>query len=203
MKQDLIPSTARIEAFSDAVMAIIVTLLVLELKVPELAETFSSAEALTSLGHLMPKFLSFAMSFLVVAIFWVNHHHFFHRLKHSDRTMLWTNNLLLFWLCFIPFPTAFLGEHPFEMIPIMLYGLVLLLAALSFVVMHHHAYRHNLFHDNISKKFLHRENVRSLFAPILYLTAIISAWFSITIALIIFVIVPILYFMPAASIREE
>jgi len=203
MKQDLIPSTARIEAFSDAVMAIIVTLLVLELKVPELGDTFTGAEAMTALIHLTPKFLSFAMSFLVVAIFWVNHHHFFHRLKHSDRTMLWCNNMLLFWLCFIPFPTAFLGEHPLEMVPVMLYGLVLSFAALSFVLMHVHAYHAGLFHENISRVFLQRENVRGLFAPSLYLLAVISAWFSVTAALVLFAVVPILYFLPASSIREK
>jgi|CXWL01.1.fsa_nt_gi uncharacterized membrane protein len=203
MKVDTIPSTTRIETFTDAVMAIIMTLLVLELKVPELVDGFSSQDALKSLVHLMPKFLSFAMSFLVVAIVWVNHHHFFHRLKHSDPILLWCNNSLLFWLCFIPFPTAFIGEHPEAAVPVMLYGFVMFAAVLSFLLMHIHAYRAHLFHKEISRKFLQRENFRGAAAPALYLLSVILAWFSVSWAIGLLIIIPILYFLPASSIESQ
>lgn len=203
MKQELIPSTTRIEFFSDAVMAIIMTLLVLEITVPILHEPFTSAEAVQALTALFPKFLSFAMSFLVIAIVWVNHHYFFERLEHADRGLLWYNNALLFWLCFIPFPTAFIGEHPFQPVPVMLYGLVMALMASSFALMHYHAYRKHLFYKDVSRRFLERENVRSLAAPILYLLSLPVAWFSVSSALVIFALVPVLYFLPMRSIKES
>jgi uncharacterized membrane protein len=100
------PSTTRLEAFSDGVIAIIVTLLVLEIKVPHL-EAPSWAGFVAALAPLAPKLIGFAFSFFTVAIFWVNHHGFFHRLKHSTWRLLWHNNLLLFCLSIIPFTTAF------------------------------------------------------------------------------------------------
>lgn len=202
MRQDLIPSTTRIEFFSDAVMAIIMTLLVLEISVPALGESFTSSQAIEALGHLMPKFVSFAMSFLVIAIVWVNHHHFFERLEHADRALLWHNNAMLFWLCFIPFPTAFVGEHMFSPVPVMLYGFVMFMVALSFAWMHYHAYRKELFFKNVSRRFLRQENFRSLAAPFLYALSMLIAWYSVSGALIVFLLVPVLYFLPMSSVKE-
>lgn len=203
MKQELIPSTNRIEFFSDAVMAIIMTLLVLEINVPELGESFTSPEAFAALLLLAPKFASFTMSFLVIAIVWVNHHHFFERLQHADRALLWYNNALLFWLCFIPFPTAFVGKHLFQPVPVMLYGLVMFLMAFCFALMHYHAYRKRLFYKDISQAFLRRENIRSLAAPFLYALSVLVAWYSVEAALVLFVLVPVLYFLPMSSIKDS
>src|SRR2546425_782379 len=106
MEKEKVMSTQRIEAFSDGVFAIIVTLLVLDLKVPDLPQQITNQETLQALFNLAPQFISFVLSFFILCIFWVNHHQFFHTIKTADRKLLWLNNLLLFWLCFIPFPTA-------------------------------------------------------------------------------------------------
>jgi uncharacterized membrane protein len=196
-------STTRIEIFSDAVMAIIMTLLVLEIELPVLPEHFTSQQAIDGLISILPHFLSFALSFFVLAIIWVNHHHFFHRLKHADRGLLWFNNFLLFWLCFIPFPTAFIGEHYMEPVPVMFYGIVMMFAAGSFALVHYHACRHKLFRDDVSKPFLHKEVKRSLIAPIFYFLSIPAAFFWPPLALGIFVLIPVLYFLPAATIRAQ
>ena len=103
----------RIEALSDGMFAIIMTLLVIEIKPPEVHDAAQVAEALRhSLVALLPKIVAYAISFLTLAIFWVSHHQHFHALQHADRGVLWLNNLLLLFLAFVPFPTAVLGEYP-------------------------------------------------------------------------------------------
>src|SRR5689334_928439 len=119
-----VSSTSRLEAYSDGVIAIIVTILVLELHVPELHGT-SVQDVLMALYDILPKLLSFAFSFLTVSVFWVNHHHFFHEIEKSDGRLLWYNNALLFWLALVPFTTAFLGEHPTVPGVLMVYCFVL------------------------------------------------------------------------------
>ena len=114
----------RLEAFSDAVIAIIITIMVLELA-PPAGTSFSD---LLSLG---PKFLTYFLSFLFLAIYWNNHHHLFHPVKRIDGSVLWANMLLLLWLSLIPFATAWAGDAPGSAIPVATYGAVLLLAALA------------------------------------------------------------------------
>jgi uncharacterized membrane protein len=106
--------TARIEAFSDGVFAIIFTLLVLEIHVPQVQDKGNSASLELSLLAMTPKFLSYILSFLLVCIWWVAHNHLFHILKRSDRGLLWLNSLFLLRLAFIPFPTALMGDFPRE-----------------------------------------------------------------------------------------
>ncbi|MBS1552091.1 MAG: DUF1211 domain-containing protein [Bacteroidetes bacterium] len=197
------PGTNRMDAFSDGVFAIVVTLLVLELRVPVLPENFSTQDVLRELLHLSPKFISFAMSFVIVAIFWVNHHQFFHSLEKTDRAMLWYNNLLLFWLSFVPFPTAFIGEHPVSMIPVMLYGAVLFFASVSFNLMLRHAVKSNLFQHTISDKVLRQSVKRGKIGPVIYFVSIISAFISVYISLAIFLLVPVFYFSPQKIVRIE
>lgn len=191
------PTTARIEAFSDGVIAIIVTIMVLELKVPQLAEHFTRAEFLHEGQKLLPKLLAYAMSFVIVAIFWVNHHSFFHALKKSDGKLLWYNNFLLFWLSLLPFATAFMGEHPKCVEAIMCYGFVLLMAGLAFLVMGNYVlFKSDLISSEIgegTKKRIYRRNFPGV---ILYTTSVLSAPFSIWISWAIFFIVPLYYFLP-------
>ena len=107
--------TGRVEAFSDGVIAIIITIMVLELKVPH--DTSASA-----LLDLTPVFLSYLMSFLIVAIMWVNHHHLLHTALRADAALLWTNNLLLFWMSLIPFVTGYMGENHTAPLAVAMYG---------------------------------------------------------------------------------
>src|SRR5258706_5537636 len=138
MDHDHSLSTRRIEAFSDGVFAIIVTLLVLDLKIPDIAVAMTNTVAINVLVHLIPQFLSFLLSFFIVCIFWVNHHHFFYSLKKSDSKLLCLINLLLFWLCFIPFPTPFLGSFPTNEIAGLLFDSVLFFPGRSFSLVIHY-----------------------------------------------------------------
>lgn len=115
----------RLEAFSDGVLAIIITIMVLELKVPH-------GDSLLALKPLLPVFLSYVLSFLYVAIYWNNHHHLMHTVKHVSASILWTNMHLLFWLSLVPFATAWMGENHFASMPTALYGFILLMAGFAY-----------------------------------------------------------------------
>ena len=121
-------SKGRLEAFSDGVIAIIITIMVLELKVPEQSE-------LAALGPLVPALLSYVLSFIFVGIYWNNHHHLFQAVRHVDGHILWANLHLLFWLSLIPFSTRWMGESNFAAWPVAIYGAVLLMAALAWWIL--------------------------------------------------------------------
>src|SRR5262249_48360078 len=118
----------RLEAFSDGVIAIIITIMVLELKVPRGAD-------LQSLRPLFPVFLTYILSFVFVGIYWNNHHHMLHAARHVNGTILWLNMHLLFWLSLIPFATGWLGENHGGSWPTALYGAVLLMAGLAYLLL--------------------------------------------------------------------
>lgn len=192
-----VPSTNRIEAFSDGVMAIIVTILVLELKVPELAAGFTSTEFNKEALHLLPKLIAYAFSFLVIAIFWVNHHNFFHLLKRSDAGLLWHNNHLLFWMSLIPLPTAFIGEHPFSKEANIGYAIVMFLAALAYTLMSRHAmFTGKLMDDSINAQRRKQMMKRSWVGPCFYMLAIIAAMIHPYAAYLFFIAVPVYFFWP-------
>ena len=117
----------RLEAFSDGVIAILITIMVLELKVPH-----GEGAGLAELWPLLPVFLSYVLSFVFVGIYWMNHHHLLQAVRHVDGRVLWANLHLLFWLSLIPFATAWMGENDFAEWPVALYGIVLLGAAVSY-----------------------------------------------------------------------
>lgn len=118
----------RLEAFSDGVIAIIITIMVLELKVPHETD-------LAALRSLLPIFLSYILSFIYVGIYWNNHHHLFQAVHHVSGSVLWANLHLLFWLSLLPFATAWMGENYFAALPVALYGVVLLSAAIAYYIL--------------------------------------------------------------------
>ena len=118
----------RLEAFSDGVLAILITIMVLELKVPR-------GDSLAALGALAPTFVSYALSFIYLAIYWNNHHHLLHAVKKVNGPILWANTHLLFWLSLVPFATAWMGENHFAAQPVALYGCVLIMAALAYFLL--------------------------------------------------------------------
>jgi len=118
----------RLEAFSDGVIAIIITIMVLELKVPHGSD-------LALLSPLIPVFFSYVLSFVFLGIYWNNHHHLLQAIKHVDGRVLWANMHLLFWLSLTPFVTAWMGENQFASWPVALYGVVLLCSAIAFTIL--------------------------------------------------------------------
>lgn len=121
-------SKGRLEAFSDGVLAIIITIMVLELKVPHGA-------SFEDLKPLFPVFLSYVLSFIYIGIYWNNHHHMLHAASRVNGGILWANQLLLFWLSLVPFVTAWMGENHFAPVPVALYGVVLFMAAVSYTIL--------------------------------------------------------------------
>ena len=120
----------RLEAFSDGVLAIIITIMVLEMKVPHGSD-------LAALKPLLPVFISYVLSFIYLGIYWNNHHHLMHIVHKVTGTVLWSNIHLLFWLSLIPFTTAWMGENNFSFWPVVLYGVVLLMAAIAYYILAH------------------------------------------------------------------
>jgi len=121
-------TTSRLEAFSDGVVAILITIMVLELRPPHEA-TFQS------LKPLIPVLFSYLLSFIFLGIYWSNHHHLFHAAQHVNGRVLWANLHLLFWLSLIPFVTAWMGENHFGPAPVALYGIILLLSAIAYTIL--------------------------------------------------------------------
>jgi uncharacterized membrane protein len=121
-------SRGRLEAFSDGVIAILITIMVLELKVPHGA-------GWDALRPLLPVFLTYVLSFVYLGIYWNNHHHMFHAVEQVNGTILWANQHLLFWLSLIPFATGWMGENHFAPFPTALYGVVLLLAGIAYIIL--------------------------------------------------------------------
>jgi Predicted integral membrane protein len=119
---------SRLEAFSDGVLAIIITIMVLELHIPE-------GDTLAALHKLVPIFLNYGLSFIYVGIYWNNHHHLLHTLRRVSGGILWTNLHLLFWLSLLPFVTGWMGENHTAAMPVALYGVVLLLAAAAYSIL--------------------------------------------------------------------
>ncbi len=126
----------RLEAFSDGVMAIIITIMVLELKVPH-------GDSFAALAGLLPTFVSYALSFIYLAIYWNNHHHLLHAVKKVNGPILWANTHLLFWLSLVPFATAWMGDNHFAARPVALYGFVLLMAAVAYFILSRSLIRHH------------------------------------------------------------
>lgn len=182
---------SRIEAFSDGVIAIIITIMVLELKIPDLPETFSDQDVWNVLFSLVPKLFSYLLSFVVVAILWINHHSLFDKIPHSTSSLVWYNAFLLFVMSLIPLPTAFLAEHSLLKQAVMFYGFIMFLNSFAFFLLRRHIeVKLKLIPYN---RMIQTSNMVSVS---LYALSIPLAYFSIYISYLIFIGIPIWYFMP-------
>ena len=185
--------TTRLEAFSDGVLAIIITIMVLELKVPHGVE-------LAALEPVLPVLLSYVLSFIYVGIYWNNHHHLFQAAEQVSGGILWANLHLLFWLSLFPFTTAWMGENHLAAVPTAIYGVVLLMAAIAYYVLQHAVIakqgRESLLALTIGKDW------KGKLSPALYLTAIPLAFVSSWIASAIYVFVALLWLIPDRRIEE-
>jgi uncharacterized membrane protein len=183
----------RITAFSDGVFAIAVTLLVLDIKVPDPAKT-TAAQLPGRLLHLWPELFSYALSFVIIGVFWVAHHLMLHPLKRADRTLLWINNLFLMCVAFIPFTAGLLGQYRHDRTAVAMYGASLVLTCLSLQLLWTDATRSGRLTDSPIDPWLVRTgHVRILGAISIYLAAIFLSWISPIISLALYWLVPILY----------
>ncbi|MBI2680016.1 MAG: DUF1211 domain-containing protein [Candidatus Solibacter usitatus] len=185
--------TGRLEAFSDGVIAIIITIMVLEMKVPH-------GDRLDDLLPLLPVFLSYVLSFVYVGIYWNNHHHMLHACETVTGAMLWSNLHLLFWLSLFPFATGWMGENHFTALPTALYGVVLLMAALAYYVLQQAIIRAQ-GPDSILRKALGRDWKGKL-SPVLYLVAIAATAWSPWISGAIFVAAALIWLIPDRRIEN-
>jgi uncharacterized membrane protein len=198
-----IEGTGRVEAFSDGVIAIIVTLLIFEVRLPDVPPGASSERFWEALVSIAPKLGSFALSFATVAIYWVNHHHFFSGITHTDWKLLWLNNLLLFFLSIVPFTTAVLGDHLDQPIAIALYALDLGLAAAAFSIMGRYVlFVGRLVDEAIPEGDRRTEFRRSLIGTVAYLVCVPIAFIAPVVAIALFVALPITYVVPSLLSRD-
>ena len=184
----------RLEAFSDGVIAIIITIMVLEMKVPH-------GGHLEDLAPLLPVFLSYVMSFVYVGIYWNNHHHMLHACSAVTGAMLWANLHLLFWLSLFPFTTWWMGENHFTAVPTALYAVVLLMAAIAYLVLQQAIIRAQ-GQDSILKKAIGRDWKGKL-SPLLYIVAIVATVRSPWIAQMILVIAALIWLIPDRRIEKR
>jgi uncharacterized membrane protein len=193
-----VPGTTRLDAFSDGVFAIVITLLVLEVKVPHLEAGFTNAETWAALKAVAPQFISFVFSFFVIAIYWVNHHHYMHMIGKSDWKLLWLNIHFLFWLCVIPFTTAFIGEYPLEPVAVAVYSFAMAMAATGFVMSGHYVFFRcpELMRQDYPRRFKVKEFNRGLTGIIGYGLATVLAFIYVKAALVMLFILPFGYFIP-------
>ena len=184
----------RLEAFSDGVLAIIITIMVLEFEIPHEA-------SLAALAPLTPKFLSYILSFVFVGIYWNNHHHLWQIVKGVNGSILWANLHLLFWLSLIPFVTGWMGENNFATIPVAFYGVILWLSALAYYIMVRTLMAHHGKDSQLAAAI--GRDVKGLRSLYLYTAAVPLAFVSPMIALALYVTVAIMWLVPDRRIENE
>lgn len=183
----------RLEAFSDGVLAIIITIMVLEFKVPDSVDY----EAIRPLLH---KFISYILSFIYVGIYWNNHHHMMHTVKRVNGKILWANLHLLFWLSLIPFATAWIGEHHFAAFPMMFYGIILFMNGLAYFILQNVILKHH-GKDSLLSKAIGNDR-KGKISVVLYLIAVIISHKYTIVAGIIYILVAMMWLVPDKRIER-
>jgi uncharacterized membrane protein len=183
----------RLTAFSDGVIAVIITIMVLELKVPNGADW-------DALRGLVPIFFSYVLSFVYVAIYWNNHHHFLHTVNRVSGPILWANNHLLFWISLVPFATGWMGENHFAPLPTAVYGLSLLMPALAWYLLQKAIIRRHGM-ESVLAKALGRD-LKGKMSSVLYVVAIVLAFVSPWISLAIYALVAVMWLIPDRRIEH-
>jgi uncharacterized membrane protein len=183
----------RLEAFSDGVIAVIITIMVLEMKAPH-------GTTAADLGPLIPVFLSYVLSFVFIGIYWSNHHHLFQVVKHINGATLWANMHLLFWLSLAPFLTAWMGENHFAPLPVALYGVDLLCTAIAYTILTRVLLRHH-GKDSLLGKAMGRD-AKGWMSLVLYATAIPLAFFQPLVSSALYALVALLWLVPDRRIEK-
>jgi uncharacterized membrane protein len=184
----------RLEAFSDGVMAIIITIMVLELKVPHSAD-------LAALQALLPVFFSYVLSFVYVGIYWNNHHHMLHTVKHVSGGVLWANLHLLFWLSLFPFVTGWMGENHFAPLPSAFYGGVLMMAGVAYTILSRTIINEDGGEASLLAKAVGKDYKGQL-SVVCYAAAIVLSFFNHWISQAIYVFVALMWLVPDRRIER-
>ena len=185
---------SRLEAFSDGVIAIIITIMILEIKPPESTDWHSLLE-------LLPKFLSYILSFAYVGIYWNNHHHMFQAVKKGVKgNILWSNLTLLFWLSLIPVATAWMGEHNFEKNPVILYGFVLLMNAISYWILANLIIKNEGKDSHLAKAI--GNDIKGKLSMVFYILGIIFSFFHSGLGILLYAIVALMWLIPDKRIEK-
>ncbi|WP_163397834.1 TMEM175 family protein [Flavobacterium fluviatile] len=183
----------RLEAFSDGVLAIIITIMVLEIKVPH-------GHEFADLKPLIPKFLSYILSFIYVGIYWNNHHYLLHGLSKVNGKILWANMHLLFWLSLIPVATGWMGEHNFAKTAMALYGAILLLSAIAYFILERIIIIAEGKNSVLAKAIGYE--VKGIFSAVLYIIGIVASFYSEWISGVAYFIVAMLWLIPDKRIEK-
>ena len=195
--------TTRMEAFSDGVISIIITVMVFDIKFRELAHGFTHRDVVNGMDVLWPKVVAYMFSFMILGIMWLNHHHMFHLVQIVDEKLMWLNLHLLFWMSLIPLPTSMIGRNPLLAESAAIYGGVLSMTAVAFTIMRRYVSRHKLMHQEGERK-LNREvdkvNRRVQFKNFIsmgsYIASVPLAYVSVFISYSLFLVPTILFFIP-------
>ena len=186
----------RVESFSDGVIAVIITIMVLELKVPADA-------SLASLEKVVPQFLAYLLSFVTVAIMWANHHHLLKGARKPSSKLLWANNNLLFWMSLVPFATTYMAANPLQPLPVALYGVIGSLMGLGFTHLRHAILTQRYSSRDEVSDFQVRMQWKNILAAAGYLAAIGLAFVNVWISYAIYIAIPASYFLPDPSLAVD
>jgi len=188
-------NTSRLEAFSDGVIAILITIMVLELRVPHGTD-------LDALKPLLPAFLTYVLSFIYLGIYWNNHHHMLQATDRIDGRILWANLHLLFWLSLVPFTTGWMGENHFSALPTVAYGVDLIMCGISYTILQTLIVRYNDGANERLKEAVGRD-VKGKLSVLIYAIAIAAAFINDSISLFLYILVAAMWLVPDRRIERR
>ena len=185
--------TERLQAFSDGVLAIIITVMLLEMKIPH-------GDELNDLRPILPVFLSYILSFIYIGIYWSNHHHMVYSVKHVNGTVLWANTHLLFWLSLVPFASGWMGENNFTKWPVVVYGIILFMAGSAYYILAQALVKLHGKDSTLAKAI--GKDGKGIISVVIYLIAIAVAFFNSSISLILYALVAAMWLIPDRRIEK-
>lgn len=202
--------TTRMETFSDGVISIIITIMVLSLKLPDISHNSTPYQIQHYLRELAPYFGAYVFSFMMIGIFWTNHHYMFHLLEHTDEMLLWQNLFYLFWMSLIPFCTAMIGSNPLYPLAIAVYGFIMMMTTAMLAFMREYTLRRGLVYKDEKRELTRKvykvsvkAKVKSYIGVLAYLLSIPLAYVQVYLAYLLFIIPPIIFFIPDGIDDEE
>jgi uncharacterized membrane protein len=191
----------RVETFTDGIFAIIITLLIFEIRVPHISDLTSHSELFTSLSGLSSKFISWIIAFFTICVIWVNHHRLFKMFHIITHGLFWWNAFLLLWVSLIPFPTALMGDYPDNNLAVSFYGICMSLMAISFSLMRMYVIKNNTILNSDTDLLLFKKDTKLsvIFGPVLYLAGAALAWVHPYISFLIYFAIPVYFIFPNAT----